>query len=89
MKNFKNKKAAKEYAQRLSKTGFEMVKVDDKKVICCGTCIPYDDEFYNFAEEMLEKFGIKDVDTADVRNKLITAFEKACDITFVNGFETF
>lgn len=89
MKHFANDAEAKEYGESLAKDEWETVEVGKDTVILCGTCIPYEDEFFCFAEKTLEKFGFDKDAAPEVRDAMITAFEEACDIRFLDASDTF
>lgn len=90
MKEFADEESAKEYAaENLGKYEFQKAKIGEDTVILCGTCIPYEDEFYQFADEMLKKFDFLDLDTSTLRDKFIEVFEKYCNARFVEGCDEF
>ena len=47
------------------------------------------DEFYQFADEMLQKFDFLDLDTSTLRDKFIEVFEKYCNARFIEGCDEF
>lgn len=90
MKEFADEESAKEYAaENLGKYEFQKAKIGEDTVILCGTCIPYEDEFYQFADEMLQKFDFLDLDTSTLRDKFIEVFEKYCNARFIEGCDEF
>lgn len=90
MKEFADEESAKEYAAgNLGKYEFQKAKIGEDTVILCGTCIPYEDEFYQFADEMLQKFDFLDLDTSTLRDKFIEVFEKYCNARFIEGCDEF
>ncbi len=99
LKEFKTEKEAKEYGERenFSKYQWERVIVDGKKTILCGTCIPYEDTFYPFAEELIERFfgdakeGEKEsfFDEAELRDELLEVFEKYTGYEFLDVWDEF
>ncbi len=90
MKEFKTKEEAKAYGkeQNFSKRQWEKVMVNGKKTILCGTCIPYEDTFYPFAEDELRMFGFDD-DASDLRDALIEAFEAYTGYEFLDVWDEF
>lgn len=90
VKWFSGTSEAIEYARNLAKYEHQKAMIGDENVILCSVCLPYEDEFYPFAEKILDKFGISgDIDPAELRDAFIKAFEEMCDTKFVTGFDTF
>ena len=83
MKTFNTTEEAKKYGENFGKYDHETVEINGKKHILCGTNCAYEDSFYDFALEMSEKFHTA-VDEAVIRDALIKAFEKACDVKFLD-----
>ena len=82
-KEFSSEKEAKEYGKNFNKYDFEKVKIDGKDVFLCGTDLPYEEDFFNFASELIEKFGLISTDEAGLRDALIESFEKYTQTKFV------
>ena len=77
--------------QGFSRYDREYVEVAGEGVILCGTCMPYEDIFYPFAERLIVNFfGYKNgLDPAELRDEFIKVFEEYCNCRFVNIYEQF
>ena len=90
IKWFGSTSEAVEYAKKLAKYEHQNAMIGDENVILCSVCLPYEDEFYPFAEKILDKFGMSgNTDPAELRDAFIKVFEEICDVKFVTGFDTF
>lgn len=92
MPEFETDKAAIAYGvnNSFSDDEFQNVMIQNDQVILCGTCKPFEDPFYIFSEGMLEKFHCEDgTDAADLRDILIDAFEKYCNVRFLTVNDIF
>ena len=76
----------------IGKYDYEKVQTLGKTFFICGTCLPYDDLFWGFAEQALEKFGYdtneacENGQTPRIRDAFIEAFQKImnCEFCIVN-----
>lgn len=90
LREFTDEESAKEYAlENLGKNEFQKAKIGEDTVVLCGTCIPYEDEFYPFAENMLQKFDFPSLDASSLRDEFIVIFEKYCNTRFIEGCDEF
>lgn len=86
--HFYNEEEAINYGERLRKYDWEKVRVGDDNVILCGTCLPYIDDFHAYASEILEKFEF-DIESAELRDAFIEAFEEKTGYRFMDVYDTF
>lgn len=86
-KQFSSEKEAIKYAEdNIGKYDWERVVINGNDYILTNTSIPFGDEFYSFAEDMLKDAFLDDELTpAEVRDDLMTAFENTCKIKFLSA----
>ena len=105
IKHFKNKEEAIKYGREANfgKYDFEKIVVEeyedvrfgdvvvsyDQVVILCGTDMPYEDEFYPFAYQMIDKFDLDEDEACDLRDKFIETFEKYCNVKFLDVYDEY
>ena len=83
------------YQLDIGKDEYEIIKVNGRTLYICGTSRPYDDLFWQCAEEALEKFNY-DLDdeaangtTAELRDRFRQVFEQVLDCEFISASECF
>ena len=73
MKSFSSKSEMLEYGKSLGKCDKEIVSLDGKTVILCGTNLAYEDKISEIAEtaitSVVKEFCLKKDITSDVRNR--------------------
>lgn len=81
--------------RNLGKTDYDYVQTDDTKYIFCGSPWVYENMFYGFAQEIVEKFGY-DVDKEcnngalpELRDRFIQAFEMVMGAKFIDVCDTY
>lgn len=81
---FGSEKEALDYAEKnIGKWDWELATVEGKDAILTSTVLPYDDDFYSFAGDMLAKYGFDEDQTAELRDELLTAFENTVKAKFL------
>ena len=87
--DFKTFNEAKEWGRKnLTRSQWADATADHNSIILCCTPEMYDDYFWEFAEQMLDKFHL-DAEVAEVRDALIDAFEAATHHKFVSSFDIY
>lgn len=91
-KRFETHEEAIYYAQKNfeSKYDWEKVIIDNRcqEILCC-TNLVYEDLFYGFANELVEKFDFEDIEIAELRDEFIKAFEKKTGFSFLDGYSEY